>query len=60
MTVKELMENLNYYAQILGEDFTSLPIEMVGYDINGERKYNIPMCDLTFDIDRKYLTLWDR
>ncbi len=59
MTVKELMEVLNDYAKIFGESFTSLPIVMVGHDANGERQYNIPMVDYTFNIEDNNFTLWD-
>lgn len=59
MTVKELMEVLECYKEILGERFTSLPIVMVGHDANGERQYNIPMVDWTFNIEDGRFTLWD-
>lgn len=59
MTVKELMEILEYYKGILGERFTSLPVMMVGHDANGERQYNIPMVDYTFNVEDDYFTLWD-
>ena len=54
------METLNTYASIFGEDFTSLPIVMAGHDANGERQYNIPVIDYTFNIDENDFTLWDR
>lgn len=60
MTVKKLMEVLNAYASIFGDDFTSLPIVAVGYNINGERQYNIPVIDYTFNLDEDTFTLWDR
>ena len=60
MTIKELMETLKDYEQILGERFTSLPIVMVGHDANGERQYNIPVVDYTFNIEDESFTLWDR
>ena len=60
MTIKELMETLNTYADIFGEDFTSLPIVMVGHDADGERQYNILVKDYTFDIDNDNFTLWDK
>lgn len=59
MTVKELMEVLEYYKEILGERFTSLPIVMVGHDANGERQYDIPMVDYTFNVEDDRFTLWD-
>lgn len=59
MTVKELMEVLEHHEKILGERFTSLPIVMVGHDANGERQYNIPMVDWTFNIEDDRFTLWD-
>lgn len=59
MTIQELMEALNTYASILGEKFTSLPIVMVGHDANGERQYNTPVIDYTFNIDENTFTLWD-
>lgn len=60
MTIKELMEIINTYASIFGDDFTSLPVVMVGHDANGERQYNIPVIDYTFDLDEDTFTLWDR
>lgn len=60
MTVKELMETLDTYAAIFGDDFTSLPIIMTGHDIDGERQYNIPVVDYTFNLDEDTFTLWDR
>ena len=60
MTVKELMETLNSYADIFGEDFTSLPVVMAGHDANGERQYNIPVIDYTLNLDENDFTLWDR
>lgn len=60
MTVKELVENLNYYIQLYGANFADMPIEMVGYDIEGERKYNIPVQDFTFNTAENRLTFWDR
>lgn len=60
MTIKELMDILNSYEFILGERFTSLPVVMVGYDANGERQYNIPVVDYTFNIENDNFTLWDR
>ena len=60
MTVKELMETLSTYADIFGEEFTSLPVVMAGHDANGERQYNIPVMDYTFNIDEDDFTLWDR
>ena len=60
MTIKELMEILNSYASIFGDDFTSLPIVMVGHDANGERQYDIPVIDYTFNLDEDTFTLWDR
>jgi len=60
MTVKELMETLNSYASIFGDGFTSLPVVMVGHDANGERQYNIPVIDYTFNIEDDNFTLWDR
>lgn len=59
MTVKELMEIFECYEKILGERFTSLPIVMVGHDANGERQYNIPMVDCTFNVEDDRFTLWD-
>jgi hypothetical protein len=59
MTVKELMEVLECYEKILGERFTSLPIVMVGHDANGERQYDIPMVDYTFNVEDDRFTLWD-
>ena len=59
MTIKELMETFKDYEQILGERFTSLPIVMVGHDANGERQYNIPVVDYTFNIEDENFTLWD-
>lgn len=60
MTIKELMEIFKDYERIWGERFTSLPIVMVGHDANGERQYNIPMVDYTFNIEDEHFTLWDR
>lgn len=60
MTIKELMEIFNTYASIFGDDFTSLPVVMVGHDANGERQYNIPVIDYTFNLDEDTFTLWDR
>ena len=60
MTIKELMEVLNSYELIFGDKFTSLPIVMVGHDANGERQYNIPVVDYTFNIEDDNFTLWDR
>ena len=60
MTVKELMELLNQYARIFGDRFTSLPIVTVGHDANGERIYDIPIVDYTFNIEDDQFTLWDR
>ena len=60
MTIKELMEVLNSYEMIFGEQFTSLPLVMVGHDANGERQYNIPVVDYTFNIEDDNFTLWDR
>ena len=60
MTIKELMETLNSYEFMFGEKFTSLPVVMVGYDINGERHYDIPVVDYTFNIEDDNFTLWDR
>lgn len=60
MTIKELMETFKDYEKIWGERFTSLPIVMVGHDANGERQYNIPMVDYTFNIEDEHFTLWDR
>jgi hypothetical protein len=60
MTIKELMETLNTYADIFGEEFTSLPVVMVGHDADGERQYNIPVKDYTFNIEDDNFTLWDR
>ena len=59
MTIKELMEALNTYISIFGEDFASLPIVMTGHDANGERQYNIPVTDYTFNLDEDAFTLWD-
>ena len=59
MTIKELMETFENYERIWGERFTSLPIVMVGHDANGERQYNIPMVDYTFNIEDDHFTLWD-
>lgn len=59
MTVKELMEIFECYEKICGERFTSLPIVMVGHDVNGMRRYNIPMVDYTFNIENDCFTLWD-
>ena len=53
------METFKDYEQIWGERFTSLPIVMVGHDANGERQYNIPMVDYTFNIEDENFTLWD-
>jgi hypothetical protein len=33
---------------------------MVGHDANGERQYNIPMIDYTFNIEDENFTLWDK
>lgn len=60
MTIKELMETLNSYEFMFGERFTSLPVVMVGYDIDGERQYSIPVVDYTFNIEDDNFTLWDR
>ena len=60
MTIKELMETFQDYERIWGERFTSLPIVMVGHDANGERQYDIPMVDYTFNIEDEHFTLWDR
>lgn len=60
MTIKELMEVLNSYELIFGDKFTSLPVVMVGHDANGERQYNIPVVDYTFNIEDDNFTLWDR
>lgn len=60
MTIKELMDILNSYKDIFGDEFTSLPIVMVGHDANGERVYDIPMVDYTFNIEDDKFTLWDR
>lgn len=60
MTIKELMEILNTYADIFGEKFTSLPIVTVGHDANGERQYDIPVVDYTCNLDGDAFTLWDR
>lgn len=60
MTIKELMDILNSYESIFGDKFTSLPIVMVGHDANGERQYNIPVIDYTFNIEDDNFTLWDR
>lgn len=60
MTIKELMDILNSYEFIFGDKFTSLPIVMVGHDANGERQYNIPVIDYTFNIEDDNFTLWDR
>lgn len=59
MTIKELMEVLNSYEMIFGEQFTSLPLVMVGHDANGERQYNIPIVDYTFNLDDNKFTMWD-
>ena len=60
MTIKELMDILNSYEFMFGERFTSLPIVMVGHDAGGERQYNIPVVDYTFNIEDENFTLWDR
>ena len=60
MTVKELMDILNSYEFMYGEEFTSMQIVMVGHDIDGERQYNIPVTDFTFNTTTGRLTLWDR
>ena len=60
MTIKELMDILNSYEFTFGEKFTSLPVVMVGHDANGERQYNIPVVDYTFNIEDDNFTLWDR
>ena len=60
MTIKELMDILNSYERIFGDKFTSLPIVMTGHDANGERIYDIPMIDYTFNIEDDKFTLWDR
>lgn len=59
MTVKELMEVFECYEKLWGEKFTSLPIVTVGHDANGERQYNIPVTDYTFNIEDDDFTLWD-
>ena len=60
MTIKKLMDILNSYEFMFGERFTSLSIVMVGHDANGERQYNIPVVDYTFNIEDENFTLWDR
>lgn len=59
MTIKELMEIFEHYEKIWGERFTSLPIVMVGHDANGERRYDIPMVDYTFNIEDENFKFWD-
>ena len=60
MTIKELMDTLNSYEFMYGEKFTSMQIVMTGHDIDGERQYDIPVTDFTFNTDTNRFTLWDR
>ena len=59
MTIRELKEELERLSCIL-PDFDDYEINMIGYDIYGERKYSIQVADFTANSDKKIFKLWDR
>lgn len=59
MTIRELMENLERYLSI-DPKAADFPVYMAGHDANGERQYEIPAMDTTFDCSNGYVTIWDK
>lgn len=61
MTVKQLKDELARMAMIF-PNFDDFEVRMVGYDIDGERHYDIPVKDTTSGTSHNsnYFTLWDR
>lgn len=59
MTVKELMNELNSLLTFMPE-VENYELNMTGYDIDGERVYNIKVKDLTINSTNQHFTLWDK
>ena len=58
MTVKELIERLEEIVYTDPER-AYYTVKMVGYDIDGERCYDIDIDDIGTDRNEKVLHLWD-
>lgn len=59
MTVRELMDILED-AVSLDKDFLNAEVLMVGYDANGERKWDIKAQDATHNYSDMCIRFWDR
>ena len=59
MTVKELTDELNSLLTFMPE-VENYELNMTGYDIDGERVYNIKVKDLTINSTNQHFTLWDK
>jgi hypothetical protein len=58
MTVKEFMNAVQEMME-LTPAIANCEMGMVGYNENGERVYNIPVIDYTYNVDEKIVRLWD-
>lgn len=58
MTIKEFVELMQDLIQV-DPSVANCKMEMVGHDANGERIYNIPVIDYTYNPDEEVLRLWD-
>ena len=58
MTVKELMEELKRVV-LVNPEHADYIVKMVGYDIYGDRDYDINIDDVITDSHEKILYLWD-
>ena len=59
MTVKELMNELNSLIECMPE-IEEYEIKMTGYNIYGERLYDIEVKDLTINSTNQHFTFWDK
>lgn len=59
MTIKELINELNSLIFCMPE-IEDYEINMTGYNINGERVYDIKVKDLTINSTNQHFTLWDK
>ena len=59
MTIKELTDELNSLLTCMPE-IENYELNMTGYDIDGERVYDIKVNDLTINSTNQHFTFWDR
>jgi len=59
MTIGELVDELNSMLTCMPE-IENYELNMTGYDINGERLYDIKVKDLTINSTNQHFTLWDK